>query len=343
MVLLLYRPSNLQRMLLIIELATLVNHVGCLLMMQAKTAETALMAVKFSYIGKPYILLVIFLFLLSFYRVHIPNFIKYALCVFHVCISMLVLTCEHHRLFYSSMKFVDEIAQGILVVAPDERIIYENQQLRQIFASDGGFHEKKTYEILQKYCELGEQFSRDNHIYDIRKKEIEQNGIGYGNMYVDSNLLKHTKVQVVEADSGAACLEAVQNEHFDLIFLDHMMPEMDGVETLRRMRELTDNRCGAGVTAGKAVGERKDTRCCAAQPVRLPLEAGKRETDSRDRTAHHGMIIIESTFRELSIIMNEKRELHLRKFADAALFLLYLSVISLWISCSDFTSPFPCC
>ena len=67
MVLLLYRPSNLQRMLLIIELATLVNHVGCLLMMESTTPETALMAVKFSYIGKPYILLAIFLFLLNSY------------------------------------------------------------------------------------------------------------------------------------------------------------------------------------------------------------------------------------------------------------------------------------
>ena len=66
MVLLFYRPSYLQRMLLDVELATLVNHVGCLLMMQATTAETALMAVKFSYIGKPYILLAIVLFLLQF-------------------------------------------------------------------------------------------------------------------------------------------------------------------------------------------------------------------------------------------------------------------------------------
>ena len=108
MVLLLYRPSYLQRMLLIVELATLVNHVGCLLMMQATTPETALMAVKFSYIGKPYILLAIFLFLLTFYRVHLPEFIKYALCMFHVLISLLVLTCDHHKLFYSSMQFVDD-------------------------------------------------------------------------------------------------------------------------------------------------------------------------------------------------------------------------------------------
>ena len=38
-------------------------------------------------------------------------------------------------------------------------------------------------------------------------------------------------------------MELVQKEHFDLIFLDHMMPEMDGVETLHRMKELSAYPC----------------------------------------------------------------------------------------------------
>ena len=63
------------------------------------------------------------------------------------------------------------------------------------------------------------------------------------NRMVFCNLLKQTKMQIKEVDCGAACLEAVQKEHFDLIFLDHMMPEMDGVETLQRMRCLPDNLC----------------------------------------------------------------------------------------------------
>ena len=35
----------------------------------------------------------------------------------------------------------------------------------------------------------------------------------------------------------------VQEHHYDLIFLDHMMPEMDGMETFRRMKELSDYPC----------------------------------------------------------------------------------------------------
>ncbi|MBO5489239.1 MAG: response regulator, partial [Eubacterium sp.] len=44
-------------------------------------------------------------------------------------------------------------------------------------------------------------------------------------------LLRKTKVQISQAESGMKCLEMCGKEKFDVIFLDHMMPEMDGVET----------------------------------------------------------------------------------------------------------------
>lgn len=61
------------------------------------------------------------------------------------------------------------------------------------------------------------------------------------NLKVFVNLLKCTKVHVDVADSGAACLELIKDRRYDLIFLDHMMPEMDGIETLHRMKEQIPN------------------------------------------------------------------------------------------------------
>ncbi len=61
------------------------------------------------------------------------------------------------------------------------------------------------------------------------------------NLKVMKGLLKKTRIQIDTAQSGMACLECVKNKKYDLIFLDHMMPEMDGIETLQQMRLLTSD------------------------------------------------------------------------------------------------------
>lgn len=63
------------------------------------------------------------------------------------------------------------------------------------------------------------------------------------NLHVAKSLLKQTLVQVSLCSSGKECLEMVRKEHFDIIFLDHMMPEMDGLETLKKLKDLDMNRC----------------------------------------------------------------------------------------------------
>ena len=61
------------------------------------------------------------------------------------------------------------------------------------------------------------------------------------NLDVFRALLKKTRVRVMTATSGKECLRQVQKQEFDIIFLDHMMPEMDGVETLKQLKALEDN------------------------------------------------------------------------------------------------------
>lgn len=61
------------------------------------------------------------------------------------------------------------------------------------------------------------------------------------NLKVVKGLLKETKIQIDTAVSGRECLECAEKKRYDVIFLDHMMPEMDGIETLQNMKLLTDN------------------------------------------------------------------------------------------------------
>ena len=60
------------------------------------------------------------------------------------------------------------------------------------------------------------------------------------NRKVFRNLLKETKVQIEEAAGGYECLEMVKKKRYDVIFLDHMMPDLDGVDTLKTMQSYAD-------------------------------------------------------------------------------------------------------
>jgi len=57
------------------------------------------------------------------------------------------------------------------------------------------------------------------------------------NLVVVKNLLKSTDIRIDLAHSGQECLDKVRNEFYDVILLDHMMPEMDGTECLRILKD----------------------------------------------------------------------------------------------------------
>ena len=63
------------------------------------------------------------------------------------------------------------------------------------------------------------------------------------NRFVFVSLLSATKVQVDEAESGIKCLEMTKKEKYHMIFMDHMMPEMDGIETFHKIKEDENNLC----------------------------------------------------------------------------------------------------
>ncbi|WP_051656421.1 ATP-binding protein [Butyrivibrio sp. AE3004] len=60
------------------------------------------------------------------------------------------------------------------------------------------------------------------------------------NLTVFVNLLKRTGLRIDTAESGDECISLFKNNHYDVIFLDHMMPDKDGIETLTEMKELTN-------------------------------------------------------------------------------------------------------
>jgi signal transduction histidine kinase/CheY-like chemotaxis protein len=66
------------------------------------------------------------------------------------------------------------------------------------------------------------------------------------NLVVADGLLAPFKSRVDLCSSGAKSLELVKEHYYDIIFMDHMMPEMDGIETVRHIRQWEKEEKSAG-------------------------------------------------------------------------------------------------
>ena len=75
------------------------------------------------------------------------------------------------------------------------------------------------------------------------------------NLNVIKGLLKATKMFVTTATSGAECLEKMKSTKFNVVLLDHMMPEMDGIETVGHIRETDPDIPVYALTANATAGE----------------------------------------------------------------------------------------
>jgi len=81
------------------------------------------------------------------------------------------------------------------------------------------------------------------------------------NRTIARDLLKETGLQIDLADSGYQMLDMIANTHYDLIFLDHYMPGLNGIDTIRRSREF-EHMCKTtpiiALSANSDAGARED-------------------------------------------------------------------------------------
>ncbi len=81
------------------------------------------------------------------------------------------------------------------------------------------------------------------------------------NLDVIKGLLKNTGMTIDTVLSGKEALKAVEKNKYDIIFIDHRMPEMDGIQTLQAMKKMDDNKSAGkpciALTANAIAGVKK--------------------------------------------------------------------------------------
>ncbi len=102
------------------------------------------------------------------------------------------------------------------------------------------------------------------------------------NLFVLKVMLKRTEIQLETVHSGKECLQKVSEQNYDIIFLDHMMPEMDGFETFYNLKQIpsfAEQRTPVVVlTANAIIGARENYfRAGFADYLTKPIDTKKME------------------------------------------------------------------
>ena len=129
---------------------------------------------------------------------------------------------------------------------------------RNIGFTASGIMGKKTTENLEQF--------RISSASQAEKIQIARDPMPYGkvlivddvetNLYVAKGFMTPYDLSVETASSGFETIEKIKaGNKYDIIFLDHMMPKMDGIETLKKIREMGYNHPVIALTANALVGQ----------------------------------------------------------------------------------------
>ena len=80
------------------------------------------------------------------------------------------------------------------------------------------------------------------------------------NRFVMKAMVRPWAIDLTMADSGQQALQLIEDQEYDLVLMDIQMPEMDGVETLRQIRQLRGAEWTTPVVAFTAHAQDRDVK-----------------------------------------------------------------------------------
>lgn len=118
-----------------------------------------------------------------------------------------------------NIEFINETGKGTQYIIKVKQKVVGEEKLGNIFDSN------KV------------RVSSSENMLDLSGKRaliVDDNKV---NIKIASRLLERYKFDIETATSGLECINLIKNNKYDIIFLDHMMPEMDGIQTLKNLKQ----------------------------------------------------------------------------------------------------------
>lgn len=145
--------------------------------------------------------------------------------------------------YFLSKKIIDELEGDLIELDDDGKTIFKIRLLQRV-EDDRTIEERqnKQKEVLLELKEaavadkaeetIGNMFHSDVHVMVVDdNREVRK--------LVDS-ILTAVGVSVTSAKSGVECLELLKTQEYDLVFIDDMMPDKSGIETVKEIRFQDD-------------------------------------------------------------------------------------------------------
>lgn len=146
---------------------------------------------------------------------------------------------------------------------------------------------------------------------NVRVLVVDDNKV---NLKVAEGMLAPYKIEVCTAESATAALELLRSMQFDIIFMDHLMPVMDGVEALYKLRRLPqqENSVVVALTANAAGGMQEKFLAYGFQAfLAKPLEAAALDACLRKFLPPDKLVLLAQPF---TACMDKVEEDILRQF-----------------------------
>ncbi len=162
------------------------------------------------------------------------------------------LFTAYKRVNEEKTKYIEGTGLGLSIVKQLLNMMEGDIEVTSTYGVGSSFKVTIPQQVIDSEC-IGEfdvsdtVGDHDNSVYNTRFTAPSARVLIVddtpANIVVAKKLLRDTQVIIDTAESGREALEKTEKYHYDVIFMDHFMPNMDGIECAHRIRKQFEGKC----------------------------------------------------------------------------------------------------